>query len=89
MLVPMRSEPKSIWNEKSESKPLIQTITAEEFERLLWACAPPNETGPIAERAAVRNKAILWVFYDTGIRVSELCGLRFDSFERCKRFPSQ
>ena len=63
-------------------KPLIQTITAEEFERLLWACAPPNETGPIAERAAVRNRAILWVFYDTGIRVSELCGLRLSSFDR-------
>lgn len=63
-------------------KPLIQTITTEEFERLLWACAPPNETGPIAERAAVRNKAILWVFYDTGIRVSELCGLRLDHFDR-------
>lgn len=63
-------------------KPLIQTITAEEFERLLWACAPPNETGPIAERAAVRNRAILWVLYDAGIRVSELCGLRLDSFDR-------
>jgi site-specific recombinase XerD len=63
-------------------KPLIQTITAEEFESLLWACAPPNETGPIAERAAIRNKAILWVFYDTGIRVSELCGLRLDNFDR-------
>lgn len=63
-------------------KPLIQTISAEEFERLLWACAPPNETGPMAERAAVRNRAILWVFYDTGIRVSELCNLRLDSFDR-------
>lgn len=63
-------------------KPLIQTITVEEFERLLWACAPPNETGPIAERATVRNRAILWVLYDAGIRVSELCGLRLDSFDR-------
>ena len=55
-------------------KPLIQTIDADEFARLLLACTPPNETGPIAERAAVRNRAILWVLYDTGIRVSELCG---------------
>src|SRR5260370_12625787 len=37
-------------------KPLIHTIDAEEFERLLLACAPPNETGPIAERAAVTGK---------------------------------
>jgi integrase len=63
-------------------KPLIQTIDSEEFERLLLACAPPNETGPIAERAAVRNRAILWVLYDTGIRVSELCGLRVGDFDR-------
>ena len=63
-------------------KPLIHTIDSEEFERLLLACTPPNETGPIAERAAVRNRTILWVFYDTGIRVSELCGLRLEDFDR-------
>jgi integrase/recombinase XerD len=38
-------------------RPLIQTITTEEFEKLLLACAPPHETGPLAERAAVRNRA--------------------------------
>jgi site-specific recombinase XerD len=63
-------------------KPLIQTIEAEEFERLLHACTPSNEAGPIADRAAVRNRAILWVFYDTGIRISELCGLRLGDFDR-------
>ena len=63
-------------------KPLIQTIDADEFERLLLACTPPHESGPIAERAAVRNRAILWVLYDTGIRVSELCGLRLSDFDR-------
>ncbi len=63
-------------------KPLIQTIDAEEFEQLLLVCAPPNETGPLAERAAVRNRTILWVLYDTGIRVSELCGLRVGDFDR-------
>ena len=63
-------------------KPLIQTIEAEEFERLLLACTPTNESGPIADRAGARNRAILWVFYDTGIRVSELCGLRLRDFDR-------
>jgi site-specific recombinase XerD len=63
-------------------KPLIQTIDADEFERLLLACTPPHEAGPFAERAAVRNRAILWVLYDTGIRVSELCGLRLPDFDR-------
>jgi site-specific recombinase XerD len=63
-------------------KPLIQTIEPEEFERLLVACTPPNEAGLLAERAAVRNRAILWLLYDTGIRVSELCGLRLEDFDR-------
>jgi integrase/recombinase XerD len=63
-------------------KPLIQTIEPEEFERLLVACTPPHEAGLLAERAAARNRAILWLFYDTGIRVSELCGLRLQDFDR-------
>lgn len=63
-------------------RPLIQTITNEEFEKLLLACAPPNETGSFAERAAVRNRAILWLLYDTGIRVSELINLRVGDFDR-------
>ncbi len=65
-------------------RPLIQTITNEEFEKLLLACAPPSETGPFAERAAVRNRAILWLLYDTGIRVSELINLRLDDLDRKK-----
>ena len=55
-------------------RPLIQTIEPEEFERLLVACAPPNESGQLADRAAVRNRAILWLLYDTGIRVSDYIG---------------
>ncbi len=63
-------------------KPIIKTISPEEFEQLLLSCTPPNETGSIATRAAVRNRAILWVLYDSGIRVSELCGLRQRDFDR-------
>lgn len=65
-------------------RPLIQTITDEEFEQLLLACAPPNETSRFAERAAVRNRAILWLLYDTGVRVSELIHLRVDDLDRKK-----
>jgi site-specific recombinase XerD len=63
-------------------KPLIRTIEPEEFERLLLACTPPGEVGPFVDRAAARNRAILWVLYDTGIRLSELCGLRLLDFDR-------
>ncbi|MHB8595794.1 MAG: tyrosine-type recombinase/integrase [Ktedonobacteraceae bacterium] len=63
-------------------RPLIQTIEPEEFERLLQACAPPHESGWVAERATARNRAIFWLLYDTGIRVSELCGLRVADFDR-------
>ncbi len=63
-------------------KPLIRTIEPEEFEQLLLACTPPREVGPFADRAAARNRAILWILYDTGIRLSELCGLRLGDFDR-------
>jgi site-specific recombinase XerD len=63
-------------------KPLIRPIEPEEFELLLLACTPPGEVGPLADRAAARNRAILWVLYDTGIRLSELLGLRLGDFDR-------
>lgn len=63
-------------------RPLIKTIEPEEFERLLQACTPPHESGAFVERASARNRAILWVFYDTGIRVSELCNLRLKNLDR-------
>ncbi len=63
-------------------RPLIQTIEPEEFERLLQACAPQGESGWLVERAVARNRAIFWLFYDTGIRVSELCRLRVGDFDR-------
>jgi site-specific recombinase XerD len=65
-------------------KPLIRMIEAEEFEQLLLACTPPGEMGALVDRAASRNRAILWVLYDTGIRLSELCGLREGDFDRRK-----
>jgi integrase/recombinase XerD len=36
----------------------------------------------LAERATVRNRAILWLLYDTSIRVSELIHLRVSDFDR-------
>jgi site-specific recombinase XerD len=66
-------------------KPLIRIIEPEEFEQLLLACTPPGEMGRLADRAAARNRAILWLLYDTGIRLAEFCNLRLGDFDR-KRF---
>jgi site-specific recombinase XerD len=63
-------------------KPLIRIIEPEEFERLLLACTPPGEVGPLVDRAAARNRAILWLLYDTGIRLGELCNLCLGDFDR-------
>ncbi len=63
-------------------KPLIRIIEYEEFEALLKACASPQETGEIAERNTARNRAILWLLWDTGIRLSELCDLRLGNLDR-------
>ena len=63
-------------------KPLIRLIEPEEFERLLQACTPPGEVGPLADRAASRNRAILWLLYDTGVRRAEVCNLRLEDFDR-------
>lgn len=65
-------------------RPLIRIIEFEEFERLLKACTPPHETGPITDMNAARNRAILWLLWDTGIRLAELCGLRLMNFDRQK-----
>ncbi|MEO6887371.1 MAG: tyrosine-type recombinase/integrase, partial [Ktedonobacteraceae bacterium] len=63
-------------------KPLIRIIEPDEFERLLQACTPPGEMGSLADRAAARNRAILWLLYDTGIRLAELCNVRLEDFDR-------
>ncbi|HEX6483300.1 MAG TPA: tyrosine-type recombinase/integrase [Ktedonobacteraceae bacterium] len=65
-------------------KPLIRIIEFDEFERMLKACMPPHEVGPITDRNAARNRAILWLLWDTGIRLAELCDLRLSNFDRSK-----
>ena len=65
-------------------KPLIRIIEFEEFERLLKACMPSHEVGPITDMNAARNRAILWLLWDTGIRLAELCDLRLANLDRDK-----
>jgi site-specific recombinase XerD len=65
-------------------KPLIRIIEFDEFERMLKACTPPHEFGPTTDCNAARNRAILWVLWDTGIRLAELCDLRLANLDRDK-----
>jgi integrase len=41
-----------------------------------------------ATRVAARDRAILWVLFDTGITVSELCALRLGDMNRQTRHPA-
>ena len=43
---------------------------------------PVSPSGCLPGRKKEPDRAILWVLYDTGIRVSELCGLRLGDFDR-------
>jgi integrase/recombinase XerD len=63
-------------------KPLIRIIEPDDFEQLLKACTPEHAVGPLVDRAAARNRAMLWLLYDTGLRLSERCSLPVEDFDR-------
>ncbi|MES2436461.1 MAG: site-specific tyrosine recombinase/integron integrase [Patescibacteria group bacterium] len=56
----------------------IDIISHEELERLLNAPAAVTIEKPEDELRALRDKAILELFFSTGLRVSELCSLSND-----------
>jgi site-specific recombinase XerD len=68
---------------KAEKKHL-RVFTDEEVKLLHEACAPPRRgLRPDVQRMlAARNRAILWVLLDTGMRTAELRGMRFMDFDR-------
>ncbi len=54
--------------------------------KLLNACEEGDESNPLFRRAlTARNKAIVVLFIDTGIRLSELVGLRLGDLDRQSR----
>jgi site-specific recombinase XerD len=58
-------------------KPLIKILDDEDFQRLLAAC----EAGQHPREYALRDGAMLWLLYDTGIRISELATLTFPQLD--------
>lgn len=58
---------------------LARLITPEEFAQLLRACGP---SGELMDHATARNCALLWLFWETGLLVTEVCGLRLADVDR-------
>lgn len=60
----------------AEPKTTFRLLESTEFEHLLQACQLPDDPSFAGERAAARNRALLWVVHDTGMRTAEVCNLR-------------
>jgi len=56
--------------------PLPQVISAATFEQLMRAGFSQQAAGTDATRQAARDQALLWVLFETGITLSEVCALR-------------
>ncbi len=61
---------------------VLHPLAPEEWEQLLLACRSARKIDMLAERATVRNRAILWLLFDTGMRASEVCELRLCDVDR-------
>jgi site-specific recombinase XerD len=55
---------------------LPQPVEPEAFVRLLCACQLAGSPGGLNAGVTARKRAILWLLWDTGLQVSELCRLR-------------
>ncbi len=66
----------------------MPTFTSEEIELLFAACDSDDKRKgkeKLSKTLAARNRAILAVLLDTGIRVKELVGLRLGDIDRERR----
>jgi site-specific recombinase XerD len=64
------------------TKRRFHIIEQETFERLLDACHAAKTKRPTTiDYATVRNQALLWVLWDTGMLVSEVCVLNLEDVD--------
>jgi site-specific recombinase XerD len=61
---------------------LPRAVEPETFVRLLRACQLQGSPGGHNAAMTARNRAILWLLRETGLQVSELCGLRLGDVDR-------
>jgi site-specific recombinase XerD len=68
---------------KAEKK-IIRVFTDEEIKLMHEACTAPSNglRADVRRMLTARNRAILWTLLDTGMRVSELCKMRFMDLDR-------
>ncbi|MGI9057451.1 MAG: tyrosine-type recombinase/integrase [Ktedonobacteraceae bacterium] len=67
-------------------KKFIPTFTSDDVEKLLTACEEGDTSNPPLRRAlTARNRAIVTLLIDTGIRLSELVGLRLGDIDKSSR----
>jgi len=68
---------------KAEKKHL-RVFTDEEIKRLHEVCTPPLNglQSEVRRMLTARNRAVLWMLLDTGMRAEELCRIRFADLDR-------
>jgi hypothetical protein len=59
----------------------LRLIEQETFERLLHACRAGGTKRATMDHATARNQALLWVLWDTGLLVSEVCALNLEEVD--------
>jgi site-specific recombinase XerD len=55
--------------------PLPHVVSPARFEQIMRAGFSPQAQTPGTKRLLARDRALLWVLFDTGITVTELCAL--------------
>jgi site-specific recombinase XerD len=59
----------------------LHIIEQETFDRLLHACRAPGTKRETVDHATARNQALLWVLWETGLLVSEVCALNLGNVD--------
>jgi integrase/recombinase XerD len=54
----------------------LARVSSATFDQVMQAAFPRNGKAPETRRTTLRDQALLWVLFETGMTVSEVCALR-------------